>query len=359
MKKVILNGISLTGREIYGIQRYATELLYELDGIVSRGELAVVVPEKGERELHFNNIEVLRADVDTGSRRAVKLWNWFGFSRYVKKQGALSMDLTLGLPFNGLDITAVHDCTIEHCRENANTLTKKLTRLLYILRVFLNSRRAKAIITLTEYSRNDIASLYRIPKKRIAIVGCGWQHFERIVPDFGVLDRLGAQKDRYFFALGSRLWHKNYRWVAEAARQNPQYMFIVSGSSSLGTSDTSLDSKPDNIIYAGYLSDGEVKALMTCCRAFLQPSLYEGFGIPPMEAMSCGADCIVSDRTSLPEVYRDSVWYIDPLKYDGIDMDSIMSAPKKDSRCVLRRFSWRQSAERLYRIMSIVRSKSE
>ena len=91
---------------------------------------------------------------------------------------------------------------------------------------------------------------------------------------------------------------------------DPQYFFVVTGA----------------------LSDEEIKALMRHCKASIQPSFYEGFGIPPMEAMSVGADCIVSNASSLPEVYKNSVWYIDPHDYDSIDLDKIMAQKKKETK---------------------------
>ena len=146
--------------------------------------------------------------------------------------------------------------------------------------------------------------------------------------------------------------------MAAAARQNPKYTFVVSGSNLLSTSDSKLnDEKPNNLIFTGYLSDGEIKALMAGCKVFIQPSLYEGAGMPPMEAMSTGARCIVSNRTSLPELYGNSVWYIDPEKYEGIDIDGIMSGEIADNKEVLDRFSWAKSARRMYSLLKKVVDK--
>lgn len=355
MKKVIINGFLLTGKEIYGVQRYAAELLYELDRIVKPGEIEVVVPQNGEREFRFQNIEVTRLKQANPEHKWS--WNLFQFSRYVKKHHGISMDLTLTLPLLNCDIVAIHDCIYERCKQNANTFKKKLGRVYHIAVTLLNTCRAKAVITVSHYSKEDISRFYCVPRRKIVVIGSAWQHFLRIESDDSVLEKLSLMGKPYCFALGSRLYHKNFRWIAEAAGQNPQYTFVVSGSSNLGTSDTALDRNTKNLIYAGYLSDGEVKSLMTHCKAFIQPSLYEGFGIPPMEAMCCGAKCIVSNRTSLPEIYGDSVWYIDPLKYNGIDMDQIMRAEIADNSEVLKRFSWKKSAMRLYRLIQKVRNQ--
>ena len=119
-----------------------------------------------------------------------------------------------------------------------------------------------------------------------------------------------------------------------------------------GRNDTSFEGDiPQNMVFTGSLSDGEIKALMHYCKAFIQPSFYEGFGIPPMEAMSVGADCIVSNAGSLPEVYKDSVWYIDPYNYVDIDLDSIMSKTKGDNQLVLKEYSWEKSAKELIKVL--------
>ena len=179
---------------------------------------------------------------------------------------------------------------------------------------------------------------------KVLVVPCGWQHFNRVEEDQSIISRLDLEDRGFFLSLGSRLPHKNIRWVSEAARRSTEWTFVVTGKTS--REDVSFEGdKLPNMIFPGYLSDGEVKALMRRCRAFIQPSFYEGFGLPPMEAMSVGADCIVSDKGSLPEVYGDSVWYIDPYDYDNIDLEEIMSRPKEPNERVLERYSWDKSAE--------------
>ena len=67
-----------------------------------------------------------------------------------------------------------------------------------------------------------------------------------------------------------------------------------------------------NIIFTGYLSDSEIKALYEKCEAFIFPSLYEGFGLPPLEAKICGANLILSNIEPLQEIFKDYAYYVDP-----------------------------------------------
>ena len=205
-------------------------------------------------------------------------------------------------------------------------------------------KKCKRIITDSNHAKRDISDFYNVEQGKIEVVYCGWQHFMEIKEDDSILKKLDLKPRGYFFSLGSRFPHKNVRWITSAAKQNPNFRFVISGQKS-SFDDTSFEGDiPENVMFCGYLSDAEVKSLMRYCLAFIQPSLYEGFGIPPMEAMSVGANCIVANRTSLPEVYKDCVWYIDPEDYSNIDIVRIMQQPKRSNEYVLMDYSWAKSA---------------
>ena len=108
--------------------------------------------------------------------------------------------------------------------------------------------------------------------------------------------------------------------------------------------------KNGNIFFTGYISDSQVKALMKGCRAFIHPAVYEGFGIPPLEAMSCGAQVIASNATCLPELYEDAVHYIDPHDYN-VDLESLLQEPVAPPDEILEKFSWEKEAKKLLEIL--------
>ena len=134
--------------------------------------------------------------------------------------------------------------------------------------------------------------------------------------------------------------------MISAAKQSPNKTFVISGSTNF-EGNAGSESIPENVIFTGYLTDEEIKSLMANCTAFIQPSIIEGFGIPPMEAMSAGANCIVSNTSSLPEIYRNSVWYIDPLNYENINLEDIMANEIESKDLILNRFSWEKSSLKL------------
>lgn len=354
MKKIVFNGGTLADKETFGVQRNALELLKELDKIAKPGMYEIAIPEGAEKDLKFfNNIEVEKVGEPKVRHMKRFLWNHWVFPRYVRKNKSLGVDMILALPLWGCDAVFIYDCIAERFPENSKSLKEKISRLFYLIRVKVNLHRCKVVFTDSQNAKEDIINYHHYKAENIHVIYCGWQHFNEIVPDDSVLNEMGVEKNNYFFSLGSRYVHKNFKWVASAALQNPGYKFVVSGSSSLNSSDSNLEAeKIPNLIFTGYLSDEKVKSLMSNCKAFIQPSLCEGFGIPPMEAMSVGADCIVSQRSSLPEIYGNSVWYINPDDYDNIDLDAIMCKKKERNDVILEKYSWKESAKQYNHVLS-------
>ena len=100
----------------------------------------------------------------------------------------------------------------------------------------------------------------------------------------------------------------------------------------------------------GYVSDGEVKALYENCKAFIFPSYYEGFGIPPLEALSCGAPVIIGRAASLPELYENCAHYIDCNNSD-VNLEEILSAPTESASVVLEKYTYQKAAESLKNLL--------
>ena len=341
-----------------GIQRYMLEILREMDGMIEDGEVELLVSYDEKADFDFRHIKTVRVGRKLfpynafGKRLRRVLYKDFFCARYIRKNNAVSADVLMHFPKFGCDMTVIHDCIrekggAEYDRDHPEMAGKR-DRMRE--RETNAAARAKMIVTVSESSKEDIRHFYN-PACEISVVPCGWQHFARIKEDESILEKLGLQPKSYFFSLGTLMPHKNMYWVACAARDNPEYTFVISGLTVDGQGNVYNDEVYDNMIFTGYISDGEVKALMKNCRALIHPSRFEGFGMPPLEAMSVGADCIVSNRPALPEIYENSVWYIDPVSYDNINLKEIMSAPKEGSDKILEKYSWEKSAEKLLGIL--------
>ena len=163
-------------------------------------------------------------------------------------------------------------------------------------------------------------------------------------------------KNNYYFSLSSNTENKNFKWIYNAARSNQNSEFvIVGGKTSISPKDLRSEK---NIKYLGYQSDERVKSLYRHCKAFIFPSFYEGFGTPPMEAMSVGAKIIISNTSCLPEVYGNSAYYIDPNN-SNINIEELIQCNSVvDSETVLKKYSWKNTAQIWVSILREVANKN-
>lgn len=355
MKRFIFNGGTLAKKEVYGVQRMTWELLKGLDKIVPQNSIELVIPKNNNRVFEFNNIKVTQLDLIKDiqdSRLKLKLWNYIIFPIYLKIHRGIGVDLMLAFSLSKCHCICVADCIVEKFPQNAKTLIEKISRKFYFQRVKRSINKSDLIITISEQSKRDILEFYKVEENKIKVIPCAWNHFVDIVSDFKVIEKHNLEKNSFYFSLGSNYYHKNFKWLLSAAQKNPLDKFVISGTNKLNTSAEDIyGSNLDNVIYTGYISDGEIRALMMNCKAFIQPSLYEGFGLPPLEAMSVGAKAIVSNTSCFPEIYGDSVFYIDPTDYDNIDFDKIFMQKVSNTNDVLKEYSWDKSAGLLWHIL--------
>ncbi len=346
MKKIVINGRFLLHR-VTGVERYAREILFELDALVKPGEIEMAVPPETEDIPEYKNIRVVRV-----GKLHNRLWEHVSFPAYAKKSRRIPLNLCNVAPLPDPGIVCIHDMKIK-----ARPQDFSRSFLLWYRLLFYNAfKRARCIITVSKFSKREICRYYKVNPKRVAVIPNGWQHYERTGYDEHALDHYGLQKGGYYFSLCSLEPNKNFRWVAEVAKRNPDQIFAVAGS----VNDTVFAGglgfeRPANMKLLGYVSDEEAKTLMRDCRAFLFPTFYEGFGIPPMEAMSAGArSIVVSDIPVMHEIFGDSVSYIDPGSYSEWDGSELKDAGSRRSR-VLSKYSWKEvSAPRLYELLQKV-----
>ena len=155
----------------------------------------------------------------------------------------------------------------------------------------------------------------------------------------------------YFFAIGNIKPHKNFQWIVKEARHNPGELFVVAGQIPSYLS-SKLEEGLTNVIFLGHISDSYMKFLMKHAKALLYPSLIEGFGIPPLEALSMDTPAIVSDIPVMHEIFGKTVAYIDPNRiYKGLNRLAV-KAKRDDRERVLRRYSWEKTAKKWFQLIN-------
>lgn len=336
--KIIINGRFLLHR-VTGVERYAREILSELDKLIYPGEVELALPPETLEIPNYKNIIITQV-----GKLKDKLWEHISFPAYVRRERAVSLNLCNAAPFSTPGIVCIHDVKIKAHPEYFN---RKF--LLYYNLLFLNSiKRAQRIITVSEFSKKEIIKYYNISADKIVIISNAWQHYERIEYDEGTLEKYNLEKNNYFFALGSMEPNKNFKWIAETAKNMPDQLFAIAGSINEKVFADGLGFKrPSNVKLLGYIEDKEAKTLMRDCKAFLFPSIYEGFGIPPLEAMSAGCKNIaVSDTEVMHEIFGNAVTYLNTkIPVNKLDFEN--SGQEK----ILKKYSWMESAKRIYSLI--------
>jgi glycosyltransferase involved in cell wall biosynthesis len=348
-KKVLINGDFLC-RRLTGIERYAYEITRRLDNLCEKDEIAIVIPSFIENIPNYKNFEIIRLEKKSNSNIRWQMFTLQGFLLTHRKYtilefGNTALPLTPGIVF-------LHDIYCEFFPEDFVSKRDKFTRLYSRIQYRFIAYLAKKIATVSEYSKNEISKTFKINPSRINVIYSSADHIRDIVCDFSIFEQFPALAEKpFFFSLGSLSKRKNIKWILEYAKIHPESTFAISGSSLKTVKVNELDDEiPQNIIMLGYLDDSKVKALMTKCKAFILPSYYEGFGLTPLEALSCGAQIIIAKAASLSEIYGNTAHYIDPYNID-IDLDILLNAPVEKPDAIIAKYSYDISAEKVYNII--------
>lgn len=333
--KIVINGKAFVKKYKTGVQRYCIEILKALDNQISNENIELVVPKYCNiEEKQYSNIKIIKY-----GKMNINLWEQIELPIYANKQNALIVNLCNTSPLINPGIVCIHDI---NCIKN-----KKYYPLIFRnwYKIMMNNsiKKAKRIITVSNFSKNEIEEWYKI--KNVEVVYNSYEHILRINADENVFDRIKTiKKGKYFFTLGTVQKNKNIDWILNVAKNNQDKTFVISGYMNQNGINLNLD----NVIYTGYLTDEEIKALMKYCIAYIMPSFYEGFGLPPLEAFSLGKNIIASDIPIMHEIFEDEIMYIDPYNYN-VKLNELKEAENRDK--ILKKYSWEKSANQLLQII--------
>ena len=343
-KNLLINGYFLC-RPLTGIERYACEITKRLDELILPGEISLIVPADAKNIPQFKNIHTIYY----GKTIQHVMWQMFTLQFFLLRHrqyiildfGNTCLPLFPGIIF-------LHDIYCEFFPGDFSGLRNKIARLYNRWQYRVIAKKAKRIVTVSNFTKNQIIDNFYVDPKNISVIFSSWEHFNSVSPDYSVFkDYPSIKKNQYYFSLGSLSKRKNIRWIIEYAKKDAHSFFVISGVSLSTVKADELDySMPQNILLLGYLDDSKVKALMEGCKAFILPSYYEGFGLTPLEALSCGAKIIVAKAASLPEIYGNTAHYIDPFD-TNIDLDLLLDEPVEPPEDILRNYSYDTAAKQV------------
>jgi glycosyltransferase involved in cell wall biosynthesis len=265
------------------------------------------------------------------------------------------------LGYRGPLVVTVHDLGFLHVPESFPLSLRLALRVL----VPRSMKRASRIIAVSEFTRRDILARYRIRPEKIVVTpeGAGARFHPRASAEtLPVLGRYGLHPG-FIFSLGRLNRRKNLERVLQAyARLRRDGLaeapLVIGGKPDYGVQETlrrfEACGERSSVRFAGLIPDEDLPVFYSAAACFVYPSLFEGFGLPVLEAMACGTPVVVSNRTALPELVADAALSIDPEDVEALAeaMTRILT-DKELSKDLGRRglarsrqFSWEETANR-------------
>lgn len=350
-ERLIINGRFLSAPAT-GVQRVAAELIRELRQ--EAGQIRRVFP-KG-MEIHGPR-GASAAPQDPGQlvqRGALRGHPWEQFEFPYRARDALLLNLCNLAPVaSRRSVVMIHDAqTFSSPESYSRAFAKSYQTVLPLI-----GRRAAKVLTVSEYSARELSAYGIAPADKIAVIPNGVDHVLRTRPDTDILRRLGLAGQSYVLAPGSIHAHKNVELLVKlfASEAMSHLTLVLFGGSDVRAPLLGNAPVPPNIVWAGRVTDGELRALTEAALCFAFPSRTEGFGLPPLEAMLLDCPAVVNKGGALPEVCGDAALYAsadDPRQWAGV-FGELQANPELRRSYATRgarhaaSYTWKRAGERL------------
>lgn len=345
----VVNGRFLTQKPT-GVHRYAFEICNQLSEMGIDFYVAVPKEINPDYKVSFKTVQC-------GSLNT-HLWEQISLPKYLKQQGSpLLISLSGCGPLNySNQIITIHDVSHERHPE---WFSKNYCRF-YGYMMPRIGKKAHAIITVSEFSKKEIEETLNLPSEKIYVINCSIPSYHTIEQEN--IERDGNSTERYILSVSSMDPRKNFIRLVESFNkiEDKSVKLYIIGMQFKAFNTPDMDKLiRENVILTGYLDDESLQTMYRNALFSIYPSLYEGFGIPPLESMSYGCPVIVSDIPALREINEDAVLYTNPL--DVADMSSkidllirdteLRDKLSKKGREQVKKYSWVKSAQQVLELI--------
>jgi glycosyltransferase involved in cell wall biosynthesis len=337
---IIVNARFLT-QKITGVQRFAIEISKILHKL--NDQITFVTPHNISDQNLANELGAIVIGTNKGT-----IWEQIDLRYYLilKHKPLLINFCNTGMLFYNKQIVTIHDMSY---KVNPKWFSKRFY-MWYSFLIPKIANRSSKILTVSNSSKKDIVKFLKIRPDKISVIYNSSylntnNNFEQVI------------EEKYLLSVSSLDSRKNLNNLIEAYKKiNIKIKFIIVGLKNDNfVFASNKDFLDDNIIFKGYVSDNELTSLMNNAEAFVYVSFYEGFGLPPLEAMSLGCAVIVSDIPAHREVCGNAALYADPYSVEDIKnkINDILLNDKLKRKLIIegkkniKRFDWFVSAEKV------------
>lgn len=358
MRQLYINGRFFSQR-MTGEQRYAYEMTRAMDEFLDAYEweaVTIVVPAGVDIDsiMPYKRISIRQVGHFSGhiwEQLELPFYTWDGFLiNFCDMAPVLKKNQSV----------TIHDMAIYRYPEYYTRAFKRWHDFVYRC----VCRRARRIFTVSNFSSREMQHFLAVPDEKVVVVSCAVSSFfmEEAV-SLNLLDKWNiASNAKVLLAVSSLSPNKNFHSIVEAL----QYLdlegteLVIAGGANPKEFSTNSDKGLEHARYVGYVTDAELKALYRRADCFVYPSFYEGFGLPPFEAMVNHCAVVASNTTAIPEVCGDAVLYCDPhnprdiaAKIHRILTDDLLRIElQKRGDEKVHSYSWRKSAKKMLDVLS-------
>lgn len=347
-------------QEMTGVQRFAEQICLALSEI--RNDIVFVSPKGILRKGISEKLNVKIIGERTGH-----LWEQIDLPGFLRKNGSpLLLNLCSTAPvFYKRQLVTHHDITY---KRYPRSFSRKF-RAMYNTLVPLMLKNSLHLITVSEFSKREISNVYKYPAEQISVIHNAVS--DAFNQNLSLTGNTYAEEKPYLLAVSSPNYHKNFHGMLEAyslLSNKSDFSLKIIGKTAGSFLTPEFNEKilaDKNIHFLGRVDDDQLIKLYQNALAFVFPSFYEGFGIPPLEAQACGCPVIASNTASMPEVLGSSVLSFDPNDISQIRnaMERIMTDEtlrndlKAKGQKNIERFSWGKSAKTISDLVDKLKSK--